>query len=85
MFTAELRFTRYGKQSDVGENELPTNAFDILDLEFGYRPVESEQDFMIFLKAKNILDEEARDHASYIKDLAPRAGRSLVLGARYQF
>ncbi len=84
-FTAELRFTRYAKQTDVGVNELPTNAFDLLDIEIGYRPMESSQDFMIFVKGKNLLDEEARDHASYIKDLAPRAGRSLVLGARYQF
>ena len=56
----------------------------MLDFEVAYRALD-DQDFVVFLKAKNLLDEEARDHASFIKDVAPRAGRSLVLGARYQF
>lgn len=82
--SAELSYISYSDQDDTGVNELPTDGFDMLDFEVAYRALENE-DFVVFLKAKNLLDEEARDHASFIKDVAPRAGRSLVLGARYQF
>ena len=82
--SAELSYISYSDQDDIGVNELPTEGFEMLDFELAYRALDN-QDFVVFLKAKNLLDEEARDHASYIKDVAPRAGRSLVLGARYQF
>ena len=85
LLSADLSYTKYRDQNQIGMNELPTLGFDMLDFEIAYRvPVEG-QDLLIFLKGKNLLDEEARDHTSYLKDFAPRAGRSLVLGARYQF
>jgi iron complex outermembrane receptor protein len=82
--SAELSYISYSDQDDIGVNELPTEGFEMLDFELAYRALDN-QDFVVFLKAKNLLDEEARDHASFIKDVAPRAGRSLVFGARYQF
>ena len=38
-----------------------------------------------YLKGQNLLDEEARDHSSFIKDLAPRVGRNFLAGIRYTF
>ena len=83
--TAELSYISYADQNKASANELPTEGFDMLDLEVGYSIESGDSDLMLFLKAKNLLDEEARDHASFVKDVAPRPGRSLVLGARYQF
>ncbi|PWK52979.1 TonB-dependent receptor domain-containing protein [Pleionea mediterranea] len=84
-FTADLSWTHYADQTHIGQGELPTDGFNILDLELGYRIVNDNHDAMIFLRGKNLLDEEARDHASFLKDLAPRAGQNFVAGLRYQF
>jgi iron complex outermembrane receptor protein len=85
LWSAELSYISYAKQDKVSANELPTEGFDMLDFELAYRAFGAEQDFLVFLKGKNLLDEDARDHSSFIKDFAPRPGRSLMLGVRYQF
>ena len=84
-FSSQLSFTQFNDQDRVGNAELPTDGFKIVDLEFAYRIPFQENELFLFLKGKNLLDEEARDHASFLKDLAPRAGRSFVAGMRYTF
>jgi iron complex outermembrane receptor protein len=39
----------------------------------------------VFLRGSNLLDEDARQHASPLKDIAPLPGRSFHLGARAEF
>ena len=83
--SAGLSWLHYEDQTRVSDNELLTRGFDMLDFDLAYRlPIETNELFL-FLKAKNLLDEEARDHSSFVKDLAPRAGRSISMGARYTF
>ena len=84
-FSSQINWTRFGKQSKTGTNELATDSFEMLDLEFAYRVTFEADDLFIFFKAKNLLDEEARDHSSFLKDLAPRVGRNFLVGARYTF
>jgi iron complex outermembrane receptor protein len=38
-----------------------------------------------FLRGINLLDEEARNHVSFLKDIAPLGRRSAQLGLRGQF
>jgi len=38
-----------------------------------------------FARANNLLDEEIREHASFLKDIAPMGGRSLMIGLRGEF
>ena len=38
-----------------------------------------------FKRANNLLDEEIREHASFLKDIAPMGGRSLMIGLRGEF
>ena len=38
-----------------------------------------------FVRGTNLLDEDARQHASPLKDIAPLPGASLHLGARAEF
>lgn len=82
---ADLNIVRYSKQDKQAINELPTDGFTIMDLEVAYRINNKGSETLLFLRGKNLLDEEARDHASFIKDLAPRAGRNWLAGVRYQF
>ena len=41
--------------------------------------------FKIFVEGRNLNDAEAREHASFLKDLAPLPGRSFRLGLGYSF
>jgi len=43
---------------------------------FTYRLARGPLTWDLLLKGTNLLDEEARQHTSYIKDLAPLAGRA---------
>ncbi|PHS19905.1 MAG: hypothetical protein COA86_03920 [Kangiella sp.] len=84
-FSTDLVWSKNKAQNNVGENELSTPAFDLVNLEFAYRLSNRSSDWYLFLKGKNLLNEEIRDHASFIKDLAPRTKRNWTLGFRYNF
>jgi iron complex outermembrane receptor protein len=73
------------KQSDIAVNELPTEGYDLLNLSANWVHYGSQTETMVFIKANNVLDEEIRDHASFIKDIAPRPGRSISTGIRLTF
>jgi len=42
-------------------------------------------DFILSLRGTNLLDEEARRHTSFLKDVAPLPGRSATLTLRATF
>jgi iron complex outermembrane receptor protein len=66
----------------VAEFELPTEAYTLLNASLVYRPMEGVK---VFAEGRNLNDAEAREHASFLKDLAPLPGRSLRLGVAYSF
>ena len=75
----------YRSQNNLYENELPTNGFEMVGIDATYRMQLDQEELFIFVKGNNLLDEEARDHSSFLKDLAPRTGRNIILGMRYIF
>lgn len=82
---AQLGFTRVSAQNDVADLELPTEAYNDLNAYFGYDLDTAQFDSTIFLRGRNLTDEEQRNHVSFIKDLAPRPGRSIEAGIRFRF
>ncbi|MGX5174235.1 TonB-dependent receptor [Aliikangiella sp. IMCC44653] len=83
--SANINWIAHAKQNKIGLNELPTDGFTMLNLEANYRLYFQENDLLLFFKANNLLNEEARDHSSLLKDLAPRAARNYLVGMRYTF
>ena len=73
------------EQNDLALLELPTEGYDWLDFNINWLYQGSSIETLIFLKGDNLLDEEIRDHASFIKDIAPRPGRSITAGFRMFF
>jgi iron complex outermembrane receptor protein len=67
-----------GSQRDIGANETVTNGFNMLNFNavktftFG-----KKQTATVSLFAKNLLDEVARNHSSFVKDEVPLPGRNL--------
>ena len=75
----------YSKQDKVAANELPTDGFTLAEMDASYRVPVGSTSVFLFLRGTNLLDEDARQHASPLKDIAPLAGRSWHIGARAEF
>lgn len=69
-------------QDDVVANELPTDAYTLLDVDLSYRTPFFGKSLLIFARGTNLLDEDARLATSPLKDIAPLPGRSLHVGIR---
>ncbi|MDP1875434.1 TonB-dependent receptor [Phenylobacterium sp.] len=81
-WTGKLELRQVGEQTRVTEGELPTDGYRLLNASVVVRPTDG---FKIFLEGRNLNDAEAREHASFLKDLAPLPGRSFRLGVGYTF
>ena len=85
-WTLHLHATRAFDQDDVGELELPTEAYTSLSLYADYHWVMAgDSELTVFVKGDNLLDEEIRNHASFLKHYAPEPGRGFRLGLRFEY
>ena len=72
-------------QSKTGANELATDGYTNVSATAAYKLPISQFNVELFAKANNLLDEEIRDHTSFLKDVSPSGERSLQIGARADF
>lgn len=84
-WAVSLDHTHVAKQTTLASFELPTEGYDMLDLSVNWVHYTANFETLVFVKGTNLLDEEVRDHASFIKDIAPRPGRSISAGFRLTF
>ncbi|MDA1034793.1 MAG: TonB-dependent receptor, partial [Proteobacteria bacterium] len=83
-YFARLDVLRAFSQDNIGTNELETDGYTNLSAFASYRlPVEF--DIQFFMKGQNLLDQEIRDHSSFMKDKFLRAGRSVLFGLQGNF
>ena len=80
-----LDYTHTEQQNNTAVLEGPTPGFQMLNLYAGYTFDMEGTSFTLFARGANLLDEEARRHTSIVKDIAPLAGRSGVIGIRAAF
>ena len=71
-------------QNKLSANELKTDAYTNLSLLATYQ-IPIKYNIELFTKANNLLNEDIRDATSYIKDIAPQGGRSIMFGLRGDF
>ncbi|MGQ2991741.1 TonB-dependent receptor [Brevundimonas sp.] len=72
------------EQDRVAEGELPTDAYTMVNLKAAFRPL-ADRNVTVFAEAHNLTDEEAREHVSFLKDIAPLPGRNIRVGVAYRF
>jgi iron complex outermembrane recepter protein len=72
-------------QNRVAAFETATPAYTMVNLSMAWRPWGNLRPLSLFVSANNLLDAEARRHASFLKDFAPLAGRDIRLGMRLEF
>lgn len=84
-YDASVEVRHVGEQDRVANDfELPTDSYTLLNLAASVRPF-TDRNVTVFAEARNLTDEEAREHASFLKDIAPLPGRNLRVGVAYRF
>jgi len=83
---ARADLARAAAQARTASNELPTDGYTMLNAYASYRVLSGGRvAWEVFAKANNLLNADARNHASVLKDIAPLPGRGLLLGVRAYF
>ena len=74
----KLQLKDVDKQKEIGEGETETDAYKMLDFRvtktFSLR---DNSELKLSLFGKNLLDEVARNHASFVKDPVPLPGKNM--------
>jgi iron complex outermembrane receptor protein len=77
---------RYSSQDDVAAFEQTTPGYTLVHANLAWhRDTAGGSAVELFLNGNNLLDEEARVHTSFLKDLAPLPGRGVTAGVRVLF
>lgn len=83
-WTGQLELRHVAGQDRVAAGELPTDGYEMLNASLTFRPL-ADRDLKLFIDGRNLGDVEAREHASFLKDVAPLPGRSVRVGMGYSF
>jgi iron complex outermembrane receptor protein len=84
-WTVYSQLIQVQKQDQVAVNEEPTDGYSLLSAGISYHAVLASSEYSIDLKGTNLLNEEVRQHTSFVKDLAPQPGRGVSLGLTAAF
>ncbi len=82
---ARVGAVRVADQDDVAELESPTEGYTRVDAGLAYHWDVGSAGWEAFFEGRNLTDQEARVHTSYLKDFAPLPGRNLAVGLRVAF
>lgn len=83
-WTADLGATWYDDQTRIAAFETETSGYTLVNAGISYRHKLSRFNIVGFVRGRNLGDEEARVHTSFIKNLAPLPGRSFLAGLRIE-
>ena len=81
---ARLDMLHAFRQNCTAENELATDGYTDVSALVTYKlPVKLNME--LFAKANNLLNQEIREHSSFLKDISPAGERSVLIGMRADF
>jgi iron complex outermembrane receptor protein len=72
-------------QQRTAPNELPTDRYELVSAYATYRHIVGRTVWDLFIRGTNLGNAEARVHTSFLKDVAPLPGRSVMAGVRLSF
>jgi iron complex outermembrane receptor protein len=84
-WSANLSATHAAKQDRPGDYEDETDSYNRIDARVDYTFNNAGTDYTLFVKASNLTNEEIRNASSYLRDIAPEAGRNVQVGVRVKF
>ncbi|MDP2152775.1 MAG: TonB-dependent receptor [Methylotenera sp.] len=71
-------------QDRTAENELKTDGYTNVSALVSYK-LPTKLNLELFAKANNLLNQEIREHASFLKDISVQGQRSILFGLRGDF
>lgn len=81
---AEARFV--AEQDEVARFERPTDGYGLLNAFVSWRLTPGPREgVVVYLDGRNLTDQEAREHASFLKDIAPLPGRAFRAGLVWRY
>ena len=82
LLRARLEVQQVFAQNRTAEYETSTDGYTMVNL---FLSKEIGENLEIFVRGTNLLSEKARNHVSFIKDVAPLPGASAMAGVRVRF
>lgn len=79
-----LAVRHVGAQTRTADHERPTDGYTLVSVSGAARPF-ADPAITLFVEATNLTDAEAREHASFQKDIAPLPGRAVRAGLTWRF
>ncbi len=73
------------EQDNTAEGETSTDGYTLVQAYADYHLQVGKLDWAFYLRGSNLLDEDIRDHTSFIKEAAPAPGRAVEFGTRLTF
>lgn len=83
-FDATVQVRHVGDQTRTAPFELPTDGYTAVNISLAWRPP-GPAPLTVNLRARNLTNAEIREHASFLKDIAPTPGRSVSMGLALTF
>ncbi|GAB3112749.1 TonB-dependent receptor [Aestuariicella hydrocarbonica] len=74
-----------GRQTHTGSGEEPTDGYTRLNAQVSVPLEVGAAGSLLFVRADNLLDEDIRHATSFLRSVAPEAGRGLTAGVRFAF
>ena len=72
------------KQNRTAQNELATDGYTDVSAMLTYK-LPTKLNIELFAKANNLLNDEIREHASFLKDISVQGERAVLFGLRGDF
>lgn len=82
---ARLEMVNALRQHRTDDAESETAGYTLLNAALNYRLSTGPMSWDAYLRANNLFDRLARNHVSFLKDMAPFAGRGVMAGLRASF
>lgn len=83
-WSASLDLTRVLRQTRVAALESETGAYVLLSADLDWTLAIPGGSLTLFLRGRNLLDEAARRHTSFIKDVSPLPGLNVLAGLEWR-
>ncbi|HYE44510.1 MAG TPA: TonB-dependent receptor [Caulobacter sp.] len=83
-WTARLEVRHVAEQDRIATYELPTDSYTQVNLGGSWSPP-ALKGVKLYAEIRNLTDTEIREHASFLKDLAPQPGRNFRAGIAWRF
>lgn len=84
--TYDIKIMDVQKEDDIGFGESVTDGYTMVDFDIRRSiAIGSDEELVLSVFGRNLMDEKARNHTSYVKNEVPLAGRNFGIKLNFNF